>query len=86
MMEKTVKVVLDPGLQARPAAKFVQEANRYAADLFLEKDGKRVNAKSIMGLMSLAITTGETIKLIAEGSDEEIALNHLVTFVSTASN
>ncbi|OZU88756.1 phosphocarrier protein Chr [Virgibacillus indicus] len=84
MVEKSVKVELDTGLQARPAALFVQEANRYSAHLFLEKEGKRVNAKSIMGLMSLAITRGEVITLIAEGSDEEIALNHLTTFVSKA--
>ncbi len=82
LVEKSVKVELDKGLQARPAAQFVQEANRYTAHLFLEKDGKRVNAKSIMGLMSLAITTGETITLIADGADEDIALNHLSSFVS----
>lgn len=82
MVERSVKVELETGLQARPAAQFVQEANRYNADLFLEKDGKRVNAKSIMGLMSLAITTGETITLIAEGPDENIALDHLASFVA----
>ncbi|WP_164668137.1 HPr family phosphocarrier protein [Virgibacillus doumboii] len=82
MVERSVKVELETGLQARPAAQFVQEANRYTANLFLEKDGKRVNAKSIMGLMSLAVNTGETIKLIAEGADEEVALSHLTSFVS----
>lgn len=82
MVEKSITVELEPGLQARPAAKFVQEANRYGANLFLEKDGKRVNAKSIMGLMSLAIASGETVKLIADGADEEVALNHLVSFVT----
>lgn len=81
MVENSVKVELDSGLQARLAAQFVQEANHYTAHLFLEKDGKKVNAKSIMGLMSLAITSGETIKLIAEGVDEEVALNHLIAFV-----
>ncbi|HLR03626.1 MAG TPA: HPr family phosphocarrier protein [Virgibacillus sp.] len=86
MVEKSITVVLEPGLQARPAAKFVQEANRYVADLFLEKDGKRVNAKSIMGLMSLAIASGEEIKLIADGADEEIALNHLTLFVTSGSD
>ncbi|MBP1969422.1 catabolite repression HPr-like protein [Virgibacillus natechei] len=84
MVEKSIKVELDTGLQARPAALFVQEANRYAADLFLEKEGKRVNAKSIMGLMSLAVTRRETITIIAEGHDEEEALNHLITFVSSS--
>ena len=81
LVERFVTVELETGLQARPAALFVQEANRYTANLFLEKDGKRVNAKSIMGLMSLAITSGETIKLLAEGVDEEEALDHLTAFV-----
>ena len=82
MVEKTIKVALKSGLQARTAAQFVQEANRFSSDLFLEKDGKRVNAKSIMGLMSLSITQGETVTLIAEGADEEIALSALITFIS----
>lgn len=82
MVENSVKVDLESGLQARPAAQFVQEANRYSSHLFLEKDGKKVNAKSIMGLMSLAIANGEEIKIIADGPDEEIALNHLISFVT----
>lgn len=82
MVDRTAQVELETGLQARPAAQFVQEANRYGAHLFLEKEGKRVNAKSIMGLMSLAITNGETITIIADGHDEEIALDHLISFVS----
>lgn len=81
LVEKSITVELDTGLQARPAAQFVQEANRYSAHLFLEKGEKKVNAKSIMGLMSLAITKGEVIKLIAEGSDEQEALDHLASFV-----
>jgi catabolite repression HPr-like protein len=83
LIEKSVTVKLDSGLQARPAAQFVQEANRYSAHLFLEKDEKKVNAKSIMGLMSLAITKGEVIKLIAEGPDEQQALDHLASFVES---
>ncbi|HLS10424.1 HPr family phosphocarrier protein [Lentibacillus sp.] len=82
MVEKSVEVKLETGLQSRPAAQFVQEANRYTAHLFLEKDGKRVNAKSIMGLMSLAVSPGETVKLIADGDDEEIALKDLIAYVS----
>lgn len=83
MIEQTLNVTLKDGLQAKTAAQFVQEANRFSSELFLEKDGKRVNAKSIMGLMSLAITTGETITLIAEGPDEDIALNSLVSFINS---
>lgn len=82
MVEQTTEVQLETGLQARTAAQFVQEANRFLSDLFLEKDGKRVNAKSIMGLMSLAITKGEVVTLIADGTDEDIALNALISFIT----
>jgi len=83
VVEKSVEVLMESGLQARPAAQFVQEANRFSSDLFLEKNGKRINAKSIMGLMSLAITKGETVTLIADGTDEEVALNALVSFITS---
>lgn len=82
LVEQTIEVKLDSGLQARSAAQFVQEANHFLSDLFLEKDNKRVNAKSIMGLMSLAITKGETITLIADGADEDIAINALIAFIT----
>ena len=81
MVEKQVEVKLKTGLQARPAALFVQEANRFSSEIFLEKDGKKVNAKSIMGLMSLAISSGTSITLMADGSDEEEALAALEEFV-----
>ncbi|MCM3148287.1 HPr family phosphocarrier protein [Bacillus pumilus] len=82
MVEKTVTIQLKTGLQARPAALFVQEANRFGAEIFLEKDGKRVNAKSIMGLMSLAIRSGITVKLIADGADEQEAIDALTDFIN----
>lgn len=66
MVQQKVEVRLKTGLQARPAALFVQEANRFTSDVFLEKDGKKVNAKSIMGLMSLAVSTGTEVTLIAQ--------------------
>lgn len=81
MLMKQVEVKLKTGLQARPAALFVQEANRFSADIFLEKDGKRVNAKSIMGLMSLAVGSGVVINIVADGDDEETAINALTTFI-----
>ncbi|UOQ45862.1 HPr family phosphocarrier protein [Halobacillus salinarum] len=81
MIERELKVELDTGLQARPAAQFVQQANLFSADIFIEKDEKRVNAKSIMGLMSLAIGHGEEILLIADGNDEEKALEELTSFI-----
>ena len=81
MVERQVEIRLKSGLQARPAALFVQEANRFHSDVFLEKDGKKVNAKSIMGLMSLAVGSGVSITLIAEGRDEEEAIAVLQEFV-----
>ncbi|MFT4415285.1 HPr family phosphocarrier protein [Fredinandcohnia humi] len=81
MVEKQVEVGLRTGLQARPAALFVQEANKFSADIFLEKDGKKVNAKSIMGLMSLAVSSGSIVTLIADGHDEETAVEALTAFV-----
>lgn len=81
MVEKQVKVKLKSGLQARQAALFVQEANRHSADVFLQKDDKKVNAKSIMGIMSLAIARGTTVILSAEGNDEKQVLEKLVKII-----
>ncbi|BAQ08637.1 HPr-like protein [Bacillus sp. OxB-1] len=81
MAERTVEVKMKTGLQARQAAQFVQEANRYISDIFLKKEERQVNAKSIMGIMSLAIARNTTITLIAEGVDEEQALDALVALV-----
>ncbi|WP_203363205.1 HPr family phosphocarrier protein [Bacillus sp. REN10] len=81
MVEKTAEVQLKMGLQARPAALFVQEANRFSSEIFLEKDGKKVNAKSIMGIMSLAINRGCSVTISVDGHDEQGALEALVAFV-----
>ncbi|MCC9023516.1 HPr family phosphocarrier protein [Bacillus nakamurai] len=81
MVQEKVEVRLKTGLQARPAALFVQEANRYVSDVFLENNGKKVNAKSIMGLMSLAVSTGTEVTLIADGEDEKEALEKLTAYV-----
>ncbi|MFX3622561.1 MAG: HPr family phosphocarrier protein [Ectobacillus sp.] len=85
MIQKQVEVALKSGLQARPAALFVQEANRFQSDIFIEKDGKKVNAKSIMGLMSLAVGAKSTITLIAEGEDEAEAIAALTDYVQKES-
>lgn len=82
MVQERVVVQLKTGLQARPAALFVQEANRYVAEVFVEKDDKKVNAKSIMGIMSLAIGSGKEIVISATGNDAEEAVKSLVEFVS----
>ncbi|ETP68285.1 phosphocarrier protein Chr [Planococcus glaciei] len=77
MVEKQVVVQLKSGLQARQAALFVQEANRFNSDVYLEKDDKKVNAKSIMGIMSLAISKGTSVKISADGRDEQEAVDSL---------
>ncbi|TCP69594.1 HPr family phosphocarrier protein [Baia soyae] len=83
-VEKKVKVQLETGLHARPAAYFVQEANKYASQVFIEKEGRKVNAKSIMGVMSLAVAKGTEIVISAEGIDEEKAVEALATIVMKA--
>ncbi len=82
MVENTVVVNLRSGLLARPAALFVQEANRFSCEIFVEKDGKTVNAKSIMGIMSLAIAHGQEITVRAEGSDAQQAVETLTEMVN----
>ena len=74
MVEKQVEVKLKSGLQARQAALFVQEANRFKSDIFLQKDDKKVNAKSIMGIMSLAVAKSTVVTLLADGHDAENAI------------
>ncbi|MET1013966.1 MAG: HPr family phosphocarrier protein [Paenisporosarcina sp.] len=81
MVDQQVEVKLKSGLQARQAALFVQEANRYQADVYLQKEEKKVNAKSIMGIMSLAISKGSQVVISAEGSDEEQAVTGLVAMI-----
>ncbi len=82
MVKQQVRVNLKTGLQARPAAFFVQEANRFASEIFVEKDTKKVNAKSIMGIMSLAISSGTEITISAEGPDASQAVTNLSNLVS----
>ncbi|QQK81536.1 HPr family phosphocarrier protein [Salicibibacter cibi] len=82
MVERDVVVNLKMGLQARPAALFVQEANRFHADINLIKGTHETNAKSIMGVMSLAVRNGTTIRIAADGGDEEEAVKALGQFVS----
>lgn len=85
MVEQNVVVRLETGLHARPAARFVQEANQYQSDIYIVKGNKKVNAKSIMGVMSLAVSQGTEITIIADGSDEEKAVEALVKIVSQTS-
>jgi len=82
MTNKVVQIKLKTGLHARPAALFVQEANKYSSNIFIEKEDKRVNAKSIMGIMSLALNSGSEVSIIADGNDEEQAIETLAKMLS----
>jgi phosphocarrier protein HPr len=77
MVEKQFKVVAETGIHARPATLLVQAASKFDADIHLEYKDKKVNLKSIMGVMSLGIAQDADIKIIAEGSDEAAALSSL---------
>ncbi|GAB6107053.1 HPr family phosphocarrier protein [Fusibacter bizertensis] len=69
-----VTVHSETGLHARPASQFVSEASKYLSDIKIEKSGKIVNGKSIMNVLSLCVSTGDEIKIIADGQDEEQAI------------
>ena len=77
MVEKTVKIINPSGLHARPASLFVQTAGKYTSEIWIKYGTKKVNAKSIMGLISLAISKGTSIVIGAEGEDEELAIKEL---------
>ena len=69
------------GLHARPATFFIQKANEFKSSIWVEKDEQRVNAKSLLGVLSLGIVKGTTITLIADGADEKEAVEALVELV-----
>ena len=83
-MRKTVEVQMDAGMEARPIALMVQTANQFSSHLYLEMDGKHVNAKSIMGMMSLALAPGEKVTVIADGTDEDDAIFGMENYLSSA--
>ena len=82
MIQKSMKVQLDNGLEARPVAVFAQVASQYESTIYVEVDDKKVNAKSIMGMMSLGLDNGETLTVVADGSDESAAVAHIERFLS----
>jgi phosphocarrier protein len=71
------------GLHARPAALFVKTSSRFHAEVWVEKDGEKVNGKSIMGLMMLAAGKGSVLKITAEGEDAVLLMQELETLIST---
>ncbi len=83
MVSSEVTVNNSVGLHARPATFFIQRANSFKSSIWVEKDDRRVNAKSLLGVLSLGIVKGTTITIIADGSDEEDAVNTLVGIIES---
>ena len=83
MYAKEVMVRNQVGLHARPATFFIQKANEYKSSIWVEKEERRVNAKSLLGVLSLGIIGGTGIRIIADGSDEQTAVNSLVSLVES---
>ena len=83
MVSKNVVVNNQVGLHARPATFFIQKANEFKSSIWVEKEERRVNAKSLLGVLSLGIVKGTEITLIAEGVDEGAAVNTLAELVES---
>ncbi len=83
MVSSEVTVQNSVGLHARPATFFIQRANEFKSSIWVEKDERRVNAKSLLGVLSLGIVKGTVISIIADGSDQEEAVKTLVELIKS---
>jgi phosphocarrier protein len=83
MFMKETVVNNQVGLHARPATFFIQKANEFKSSIWVEKDERRVNAKSLLGVLSLGIVKGTSIILIGDGPDEEAAINALMELINS---
>ncbi|MBE6667007.1 MAG: HPr family phosphocarrier protein [Ruminococcaceae bacterium] len=83
MTQRDVTITNNIGLHARPATFFIQKANSFKSSIWIEKDDRKVNAKSLLGVLSMGIAKGMTVTLIADGQDEATAINSLVELVQT---
>ncbi|MBO5112067.1 MAG: HPr family phosphocarrier protein [Lachnospiraceae bacterium] len=82
MTEKSIEIKMAEDFDARPIAMLVQIASRHESSIHLVAEGKKINAKSIMGMMSMALSQGETVTIVAEGSDEKEAVEHIGDYLS----
>ena len=82
MIQKSMQIQLANGLEARPVAVLVQKASMFDSNIYIESEGKKVNAKSIMGMMSLGLNAGEEVTVIAEGADEGADVDSLEEYIS----
>ena len=83
MVSKEIVVQNQVGLHARPATFFIQKANEYNSSIWIAKDERKVNAKSLLGVLSLGITRGTAVTLTADGADEESALEALESLIAS---
>ena len=83
MFVREVEVKNQVGLHARPATFFIQKANEYKSSIWVEKEERRVNAKSLLGILSLGIVGGTPIRIIAGGSDEQLAVDGLTKLIES---
>ena len=83
MISREVTITNSIGLHARPATFFIQKANTYKSSIWVEKEDRRVSAKSLLGVLSLGIAQGMTVTLVADGQDEDEALQGLSDLINT---
>lgn len=83
MVKREMTITNNIGLHARPATFFIQKANTFKSSIWIEKDDRKVNAKSLLGVLSLGIAKGMVVTLIADGTDENAALDGLINLVQT---
>ena len=83
MYTQEITVKNEVGLHARPATYFIQKANEFKCGIWVEKEERRVNAKSLLGVLSLGIVGGTTIRIIADGADEQAAVEGLIKLVNS---
>lgn len=81
MIKKTIKIELGTGLEARLAALLVQIASQYDSSIYLERESAKVNAKSIMGMMTLGLSAGDNVTVTADGRDEEEAIEDIEKYL-----
>lgn len=81
MIKKPITIQLSEALDARPIARLVQEASQYSSEVHIEVDNKSINAKSIMGMMSLRLSPGETVFVVTQGTDEDEAAQGIEQFL-----
>ncbi|MDD6095036.1 MAG: HPr family phosphocarrier protein [Clostridia bacterium] len=86
MVSRDVTIKNNVGLHARPATFFIQKANSYRSSIWVEREDRRINAKSLLGVLSLGIVKGMTITIIADGQDETEAVEGLAALIDTGFN